>query len=316
MRLGMIWTWVKRGGWSVQLIAGLWLLLGQAAIAAEALPKRHVVAPHEWLTQAVAADPIEITGIQLEETSAGITIRLEATGELAAPETSTSGNAAIADIANARLNLPTEEAFSAAAPAAGIALIDIANQPNSQVRIAITGTAAPPTVPVSTGATDLIVNIVVNESTQQLEQSQQSAPEERIQLLVTGDQIEDNYFTPDASSATRTDTPILETPASIQVIPQQVLTDQQALDLGDALQNISGTSVNSTEGRGFQVSLRGFEGASVFRDGFRLYSPNDNGDAAGQGFPEIANIERIEVLRGPASVLFGQSDAANSKTVL
>ncbi len=312
----MILIWVKRGGWSVQLLVGLWLLLGQAAIAAEALPKQHVVAPHEWLAQAITAEPIEITSIQLEETSAGITLRLEATGELAAAETSIAGSAAIADIANARLNLPTEEAFSAAAPAAGIALIDIANQPNSQVRIAITGTDAPPTVAVSTGATELTVNVMVNEPTQQLEQSQQSAPEDRIQLLVTGDQTEDDYFTPDATSATRTDTPILETPASIQVIPQQVLIDQQALDLGDALQNISGTSVNSTEGRGFQVSLRGFEGASVFRDGFRLYSPNDNGDAAGQGFPEIANIERIEVLRGPASVLFGQSEPGGSVNVV
>ena len=141
---------------------------------------------------------------------------------------------------------------------------------------------------------------LVNETgTDQLAQDSQP---ESLRIVVTGDN--NIYYVPDTSTGIVT--PILETPQSVQVIPRQVLDDQQVLDLDEALRNIGGVSVGSTEGRGFQVSLRGFEGVPVFRDGFRLFSPNGNGDAAGQNFPEIANIERIEVLRGPASAQFGQ----------
>jgi len=137
-----------------------------------------------------------------------------------------------------------------------------------------------------------------------------------LRILVPGERSRDDYYVPDASTGTRTPTPVLEIPQSLQVIPRQVLDDQQATELDDALRNVSGASVSSTEGRGFQINLRGFEGVPVFRDGFRLYSPNDNGDAAGQGFPEMANVERIEVLRGPASVLFGQSEPGGSVNVI
>ena len=145
--------------------------------------------------------------------------------------------------------------------------------------------------------------------------SEQPQPD-TIRILVTGEDTENTYYAPESSIGTLTPTLILEVPQSIQVIPQQILEDQQALELDDALRNISGASVNSTEGRGFQVSLRGFDGVPVFRDGFRLYSPNDNGDAAGQSFPEIASIERIEVLRGPASALFGQIDPGGAINII
>ncbi|EDX87741.1 TonB-dependent siderophore receptor subfamily [Synechococcus sp. PCC 7335] len=350
-------TRMRWGGWLVQLMAGCGLLLGPAAIASESVLKENASAmdmtvsdakPDEastptvttdrwlrerWLTQSDLAEPaaevVEITDIQLEETAAGIALQLETTGELITPELSVAGNAAILDIPNAILNLPEAERFAISAPNADIAFIDINNRPDNQVRIAITGTEAPPTLSVTTVATMLTVRAIARASTAQDSMPDpmpepmpdpsedaiagdpvpgSSGSDDAIQIIVTGGQVQDNYFVPNASSATRTDTPILETPASVQVIPRQVLEDQQVRDLGDALRNLSGASVNSTEGRGFQISLRGFNGVSVYRDGFRLYSPNDNGDAAGQGFPEIANIERIEVLRGPASVLFGQSE--------
>ena len=141
----------------------------------------------------------------------------------------------------------------------------------------------------------------INNETDTSQLAQDSQPES-LRILVTG---ENNiYHTPETSTGIVT--PILENPQSIQVIPRQVLDDQQVLGLDEALRNIGGASVSSTEGRGFQVNLRGFAGVPVFRDGFRLFSPNGNGDAAGQNFPEITNIERIEVLRGPASAQFGQ----------
>ena len=70
----------------------------------------------EWVTQMAQAERAEITNIQIEETADGLTLRLETTGELAAPETSVTGTAAIADIPNAVLSLPSGKDFSATNP--------------------------------------------------------------------------------------------------------------------------------------------------------------------------------------------------------
>ncbi len=302
--------WKRWGGWSVQLTIGLSVLIPQVAIANEVLteealldeemselddPNSPAKTVDEWLRQIAQAELVVITDIQFEETSEGFTLRLETDSELLAPETSVTGNTTIADISNALLRLPEGEDFVVSDPAEGIASIDVVNLPDNRVRIAITGTDDPPAVNISTGATGLTISVI------------------QIVVIAEGDS---DYFVPNSSTTTRTDTPILDVPASIQAIPQEVLEDQQVTDLGEALRNISGASVNSTEGRGFQINLRGFEGVPLFRDGFRLYSPNDNGDAAGQGFPEIANIERIEVLRGPASILFGQIEPGGAVSII
>ena len=52
----------------------------------------------------------------------------------------------------------------------------------------------------------------------------------------------ESYKVDRATTATRTDTPIMETPYSVQVIPQQLLRDQQAVRLETALQNVSGVT--------------------------------------------------------------------------
>lgn len=311
----------QSGGWSARLIVGLWLLAGQTAMASEPFLKEAMTknlsaseaAAESWLSQLNPVGLIEITDVRLEETPAGLVLKIEATGDLAEPVTAMLGNAAIANIPNAVLRLPAADSFFASTPTDEIALIEVTSRPDNQVRIAVTGIDAPPNLTFTADATGLSVQAIASEPT--VPDRAQSG--DSLQLVVTGEQgAAADYFAPIASTATRTDTPVLETPAAIQVIPQQVLEDQQVTDLGEALRNISGVAVNSTEGRGFQVSLRGFDGASVFRDGFRLYSPNDNGDAAGQGFPEIANVERIEVLRGPASILFGQIEPGGAINVV
>ncbi|NJM56466.1 MAG: TonB-dependent siderophore receptor [Synechococcales cyanobacterium RU_4_20] len=111
---------------------------------------------------------------------------------------------------------------------------------------------------------------------------------------------------PNASSATGTDTPILETPFSIQVIPQEVIRDQQATAIKDVLRNVSGVSyrgdVQSRSGDTF--ILRGFSGGyHVLRNGVRRFG--GSGEVSIQPVNEIANIEQIEVLKGPASILYG-----------
>lgn len=245
------------------------------------------------------AELAEITNVSVEETEDGFTLRLESSRDLTVGETSVTGNAAIADISNAVLNLPEDEDFFVSNPAEGIALLSVSALPNNRVRIAITGADAPPTANFQVVASGLAATIVAGEATAQ------TSDEDAIQLTVTGEQADDDYFVPDASTATRTDTPLRDIPNSIQVIPRQVIEDQQATSLTEVLENSAGVAVinDNNFGEGSSFNLRGFNNPAVLRDGFIVPSRRPL-----LSNPEVANLEQVEVLRGPASVLYGQSD--------
>jgi iron complex outermembrane receptor protein len=115
---------------------------------------------------------------------------------------------------------------------------------------------------------------------------------------------QNRYSVPNTAVATKLDTPIMQTPVSIQVVPQQVLVDQQAFRLEDALKNVSGVQREHGGGSGFLDSfvIRGFENRFArFRNGLRLGATGSFGYTQ-----ELANVEQIEVLKGPASVLYGR----------
>ncbi|MEM9806125.1 MAG: TonB-dependent receptor plug domain-containing protein [Cyanobacteria bacterium P01_D01_bin.56] len=292
-------TFRSWGGWSI----GLWLLIGQGAIANPHSAKAasaNVSPANLNLSEttdrlAQVARPVEITDIQIAETAAGFTLQLETNGELETPDTSISGNAVIADIPNAVLQLPDGAEFLVSNPADGIILVNATNGADNQVKIAITGTDAAPNLAISTAATGLLMSVTPGIPTAQ------TPEDDALRLVVTG-AGEDGYFIPDASTATRTDTPLRDIPNSIQVIPRQIIEDQQAIRLEEVLENAAGvTFQGNNDGRGTLFSLRGFNNASVLRDGFIF-----NGDFTDTAGPEVANLERVEVLRGPASVLYGQ----------
>jgi len=106
------------------------------------------------------------------------------------------------------------------------------------------------------------------------------------------------YSIPDAVSATKTDTPILDTPVAIQVVPRDVINDQQNLTVLQAVQNVSGVQVPpGAFYDGFQ--LRGFANIRMlFRNGLQLEGLSNSED--------IAFIDHIEVVKGPASILYGR----------
>jgi iron complex outermembrane receptor protein len=108
------------------------------------------------------------------------------------------------------------------------------------------------------------------------------------------------YSKPNAVTATKTDTPIMQTPVSIQVVPEQVLKDQQVIIIDQALQNVSGVY---TLGGGEQQSgftIRGFETYRYYLDGV----PVDNRSTPATR--ETVDLQRIEVMKGPASILYGR----------
>ena len=254
-----------------------------------------VMGGHERLMQIAQAELVEVTGITVEETEQGVVLRLEASGELTVPVTSVSGNAAIANIPNTVLSLPEGEDFLVSRPAEGVALVSVSALPDNRVQIAITGTDAPPVVALQAEALGLAVNVSVGTVVGQ------RAKEDTLQLSVTGERTEDDYFVPESTTATRTNTPIFDTPASIQVIPQQVLEDQKVIRLNDALRNVSGVVSAERTGSSKRLILRGFDDHAILRDGFRLTF----GWVGNAGFQELSNLETIEVLKGPASILFG-----------
>lgn len=105
-----------------------------------------------------------------------------------------------------------------------------------------------------------------------------------------------DYAVPNTAVATRTDTPIIDTPASIQVVPRSVLQDQQAISLADGLKNVSGVQL-STSPTYDNFVVRGFDvNSGIYRNGIR-----ESSWAA-----ETANVEHLEVLKGPAAILYGR----------
>lgn len=128
-------------------------------------------------------------------------------------------------------------------------------------------------------------------------------------MTVVGTANPDNdptaYKITNASTATKTDTPIMETPYSVAVVSQQVIQDQQAIRIEDALKNVAGVQSGFGNGGLNETFMtRGFETTNLYRDGFLLPAGFGASDAGRQ----TANVDRVEVLKGPGSTLYGRSD--------
>ncbi|WP_431482285.1 TonB-dependent siderophore receptor [Pseudomonas solani] len=111
------------------------------------------------------------------------------------------------------------------------------------------------------------------------------------------------YVATAAGTATKTDTPIIETPQSISVVTRDQITDIHAQSLRDVLGYTAGVIATEADDRLTDTFvLRGFQiSGSTFRDGM-LYMSNIY-----DGTQEPYGMERVEVLRGASSVLFGQA---------
>jgi len=102
----------------------------------------------------------------------------------------------------------------------------------------------------------------------------------------------DNYKLPDL---------LKDTPQSITVVPQRIIREEAVFNLRDALRNVTGISLAAGEGGGAQgdnLTLRGFSARNdIFTDGVRDF---------GQYTRDTFDLESVEVLKGPSSVLFGR----------
>jgi iron complex outermembrane receptor protein len=111
------------------------------------------------------------------------------------------------------------------------------------------------------------------------------------------------YRARNAATATKTDTPLVETPQAVTVVPRDQIVDQGAQNLQDALNYAAGVRSDAygLDSRSDGVRIRGAI-PDEYQDGLRKlfdwYTSNTRTDPF--------TLERIEVLRGPSSMLFGQ----------
>ncbi|MBE9167122.1 TonB-dependent siderophore receptor [Pleurocapsales cyanobacterium LEGE 06147] len=247
----------------------------------------------EWLAQSLT----RVTGVRLNQTDDELEVILETpTGEQLVPLILSEGNNLVIDILDATLALPTGSEFRETNPADGITEITVIQVDATSIRLTITGEKQAPTTEVIPSRQNLVLSVTPEETKAETEL------DEEIEVIATGEGQEDDYYVPNAG-VTRTDTPIIDTPGTVQVVPRQVIEDQGANELRDALsRNAAGVVTNSPPRSAFNnVLIRGFDVSSNFlRNGipesfFALTPPRD-----------LNNVERLEVLSGPASVIGGQ----------
>lgn len=106
------------------------------------------------------------------------------------------------------------------------------------------------------------------------------------------------YAQQEASSGTKTTVPLIETPMSVQVVSREAMDDLQVIGLKDGVRNVSGVISADYSFYDF-LQIRGFTNgyAANYRDGLQLQAITGL---------EMALVDRIEVVKGPASMLYGR----------
>jgi iron complex outermembrane receptor protein len=119
------------------------------------------------------------------------------------------------------------------------------------------------------------------------------------------DSAAERYAATDRSASTKLGTALIETPRAISIVSREQLQNQAPKSIEQALSYTAGvsTEVTGADLRMTGAIIRGFsDGSSYYKDGLRQFSAG----TYGSWNDEIDELDSIEVIKGPASVLFGQ----------
>jgi iron complex outermembrane recepter protein len=249
----------------------------------------------EWFAQeSPAPTTAQITGVQLTPTEDGLEIILEtARGETLQGSTIEQANSLIVDIPNAQLQLPDGGGFQQVNPADGIAVVTVEAIAANTVRVTVTGVDSLPDGAIVQSQSGLVLSVL-------------SAAVQEEEVVVT---------------AQKRPEPAQEVPISLTVIPQQTLEDAQIDSLQEIANNTPNFSFFPTNAGGSDFSYYSIRGLNNFnflvsQDSVGYYIddvPFDFGAFLDLG---LLDLERVEVLRGPQSTLYGRSSPAGVVNII
>ncbi|MHC5934685.1 TonB-dependent siderophore receptor [Nostoc sp.] len=254
------------------------------------------------LTQATTP-VVSVTDVKVNNTDKGIELILVTpNSEKLSVSPKTEGNSYIVNIPNAQLQLANGESFQQSKPVAGIALVTVANADANTLRVTVVGEKGAPVVELFDSQSEgLVFGVTSTASTaQQPTPTPEKQPPIELEVIAAP---EGSYNVPDATTATKTPTPLRDVPQSIQVVPRQSWEDQGAINAIDALRSVGVIQGFNSPSNGDVFTIRGFQTTNILRNGLKDYV---GGATTGQ--TQLNDIEQIEVLRGPASVLYGQGN--------
>ncbi|EJE4186241.1 TonB-dependent receptor [Vibrio parahaemolyticus] len=148
---------------------------------------------------------------------------------------------------------------------------------------------------VAIGSSLVVPSAVASEETN-------STPSATETIQVYGHQYE-GYAEHMPQSGTKTDVEWLDVPQAVSVVTKTEMQDRGAVRLMDALDGVAGVNNTLGEGSRDQFMIRGFDSLNdMYRDGMR-----DDGTL--QSYRSLANVERVEIVKGPAGALYGRGSA-------
>ena len=137
---------------------------------------------------------------------------------------------------------------------------------------------------VTAGHTTVVPEIIFHENTNQLKE-----------IVITGERSYQNEV---SSLASKTPTPLKDTPQAVSYVTKELIQDQKAFRITDIVKNVSGVTQESITG---DLTIRGFAtGSNMMINGLRI--------SKGWTPTLISNLERVEVIKGANSALYGYSD--------
>jgi iron complex outermembrane recepter protein len=239
------------------------------------------------------AAPITITAVEVQPTPGGVAVRLVALNNVPVQATtSEQGKTLTITIPNARLQLANAATFQKTQPSSDLESVSVVQVNPTTVQVTIVGQANLPKAAILTQSSGLVINVAKDEADDE-------------EVVVTAQRREERPR---------------DIPFSITAFDQQTIQDAQLGRVGDLSTRVPNLNISpSSSGRIFTFySLRGLNNANFLsrKDVVGFYVDDVPYDYAGFIDFDLVDLERIEVLRGPQSTLYGRNSQAGVVNIL